>query len=44
MIGKIVDKGTIKSLDFFVKKMFQSRFLTGMMGEISQAVLFYKNG
>jgi len=57
MIGKIVDKGTIKSLDnalhlkkynhlliFFVKKMFQSRFLTGMMGKISQAVLFYKNG
>lgn len=57
MIGKIVDKGTIKSLDnalhlkkiqsfvdLFVKKMFQSRFLTGMMGKISQAVLFYKNG
>ena len=31
-------------VDFFVKKMFQSRFLTGMMGKISQAVLFYKNG
>lgn len=54
MIGKIVDKGTIKSLDnalhlkkynhllIFRQKMFQSRFLTGMMGEISQAVLFIR--
>lgn len=54
MIGKIVDKGTIKSLNnalhlkkynhllIFRQKMFQSRFLTGMMGEISQAVLFIR--